>query len=98
MAQKGKCNFCIHKRNLEVKNVTFDRVRCCHPKIMEILDVLPEREPGVILANALNKMGKVLNLKAHPDAYEKNKWFNWPFCYDPKRPSIVSCSGFERML
>jgi hypothetical protein len=95
-ARKGKCGFCIHKRNFQVGDVTFAHVRCCHPKVIEIQERLPEREPGWIAAKALNEMGKAPNLKVHPGVYESDRWFYWPRCYDPKRPSIVSCSGFER--
>jgi hypothetical protein len=89
-AEAGCCDSCIHKRNLRVGNVTFDRVQCCHPKVMEIQERYPERKPGLIAAKALNEMGKALN----PVAY-RNQWFSWPYCYGPA--FIEFCSGFQRI-
>lgn len=90
--QKGKCLLCIHKKNVG----DYGRLQCCHPVVMEIGEKYPERKPGVIAATALNKMGKALKLNVHPDAYTSDRWFNWPWCYNPRKPSIVACSGFEK--
>jgi len=92
-AEAGCCDSCLHKRNLRVGNVIFDRVQCCHPKVMEIQEKYPERRPGLVAAKALNQMGKELNPRINLAAY-KNQWFYWPYCYDPI--FIESCSGFEK--
>ena len=84
-----QCNSCLHKKNLRDSF----RVQCCHPKVIEIQNEFPERKPGYVLACALNKMGKALTLRINPDAY-KDRWFNWPFCYNAT--SMESCSGFEK--
>jgi hypothetical protein len=84
--QKG-CSKCIHIRSVG----DYGRAQCSHPAIMEIQERFPERKPGLVAATALNLMGKALALKINPLAY-RNRWFNWPWCYDPS--SVEACSGF----
>jgi len=92
VSSRSKCLLCIHRRNVG----DYGRVQCCHPIVIEIGEKYPERKPGVIAATALNKMGKALKLNVHPDAYTSDRWFNWPWYYNPRKPSIVACSGFEK--
>jgi len=93
VAEPGCCDSCIHKRNLLVGDVTFGRVQCCNPKVIETQEKYPERRPGFIAAKALNEMGKTLNPKINPTAY-RSRWLNWPYCYNPA--FMKSCSGFEK--
>jgi hypothetical protein len=91
--QAVRCDSCIHKRNLRVGNVTFDRIRCCHSKLMEIQEKYPERKPSLTAARALNELGKGIKPKINPAAY-RNRFFYWPYCYNPI--FVESCSGFEK--
>lgn len=88
LAESG-CSMCLHRRSIG----DYGRVQCSHPKVMEIQERFPQREPGLIAAKALNAMGKALDIRINPEFY-KNPWFNWPWCYDPA--SVEFCSGFGR--
>lgn len=82
------CEFCDYKKEIE-----YGRLRCRHPVILKIEENLEKRESGLILATALNKIGKALKLKTPSDAYGKDKWMNFPFCY--YKSAVASCEGFK---
>jgi len=87
---KACCDSCDYK-----KEIGFGRLRCEHPAALEIEKGLEERKSGLILATALNKIGKALNVKIALDAYEKDKWMNFPFCY--YKGAVASCEAFRRV-
>ena len=87
---KVSCSECHYK-----KEIGFGRLRCEHSAVLEIEKILGERKVGLISATALNKIGKALQVKLAPDAYEKDKWMTFPFCY--YKGAVASCGGFKRV-
>jgi hypothetical protein len=85
---KVSCSECHYK-----KKIGFGRLRCEHPAVLEIEANLEKRKSGLILARALNRIGKALQVKVASDAYEKDKWVNFPFCY--YKSGVASCEGFK---
>ena len=84
------CELCHYK-----KEIGSGRLRCNHPAVWEIEKSLEEKSIGLILATALNKIGKALQGKVASDAYEKDKWMNFPFYY--YKGAVASCGGFKRV-
>jgi hypothetical protein len=84
------CELCDYK-----KEIGFNRLRCNHPAVLEIEESLEEKSPGLILVEALNKIGRALQVKIASDAYQKDKWMNFPFCY--YQNAVDSCEGFKRV-
>lgn len=77
------------------KEIGSGRLRCEHPAVLEIEKSLEEKSFGLILATALNKIGKALKVEVASDAYEKDKWMSFPFYY--YKGAVVSCEGFKRV-
>jgi hypothetical protein len=77
------------------KEIGSGRLRCEHPAVLEIEKSLEEKSIGLILATALNKIGKALQVKIASDAYEKDKWMNFPFSY--YKGAVASCGEFKRV-
>ena len=84
------CEVCEYK-----KEIGPGRLRCEHPAVLEIEKSLEERKFGLILATALNKIGKALQVKVGSDAYEKDKWMNFPCHY--YKGAVASCGGYKRV-
>ncbi len=83
------CNSCPHAVRVLP---TFDWIQCQHPKVIEIEQCYPERnlkKHSLIVAKALNKMAKALNLRVNPNAFKRN-FFRWPWSYFPRE--IEDCS------
>jgi hypothetical protein len=76
------------------KEIGFGRLRCEHPAVLEVEKSLEEKSFGLILATALNRIGKALQVKVASDAYEKDKWMGFPFYY--YKGAVASCRGFKR--
>jgi hypothetical protein len=84
------CELCDYK-----KEIGSGRLRCEHPSVLEVEKSLEEKKVGLILATALNKIGKALQVKIAFDAYEKDKFMNFPFCY--YKNAVALCEGFKKV-
>ena len=89
--QKGKCYRCTYKKAIGDTG----RIQCMHPRVVSILNELPERKPGLILARALRMISKDLHLRLRADCLINDYWFNFPFCYRPDK--IAGFSGYEKL-
>ncbi len=92
---RGEVKACCSELCDYKKKIGPGRLRCEHPAVLEIEKNLEDRKSGLILATALNKIGKALQLKVASDAYGKDKWMKFPFCY--YKTAVASCEGFKRV-